>query len=107
MLTRRTEPTGVPSGAFSRMRLPSRMKMGAFETSLMVMLETAMSSICAPSTLSIARPRERSNTALEIVMFLKSPPLSVPILMRPVGPSRSGACVRVRLYVPSSSEPMS
>jgi len=35
IVTRRIEPMGVPSGA--RIRLPSRMKMGAFETSRMVM----------------------------------------------------------------------
>src|ERR1017187_5174421 len=81
MFTRRMEPTGVPSGA--RIRLPSRRKMGALETSRMVMLDIAMSSICAPSTDSRARPRERSKTTLEMTMLRKSPSDSVPILMRP------------------------
>ena len=95
MLTRRIDPTAVPSGA--RIRLPSRMKIGALEISRIVIFEIAMSSMCAPSTDSSARPRDRSKTTFEIVIFRKSPSDSVPILMRPVGPSRSGACLTVRL----------
>src|ERR1035438_8472814 len=38
MLIRLMEPIAAPSGA--RMRLPRRMKMGAFETSRMVRFET-------------------------------------------------------------------
>ena len=88
MLTRRIDPTAVPSGA--RIRLPSRRKIGALEISRIVIFEIAMSSMCAPSTDSSARPRDRSKTTFEIVIFRKSPSDSVPILMRPVGPSRSG-----------------
>ena len=40
-------------------------------------------------------------------MFLKPPFDSVPNLMRPVGPSRSGAAVVVRPKVPSSTVPTS
>ena len=54
-----------------------------------------------------ARPRERWNTTFEIVMFLNPPFDSVPNLIRPVGPSRSGAAVVVRPYVPSSTVPTS
>ena len=50
-------PTAVPSGA--GMRLPRRMKIGAFETSRMVIFETATSSMCAPSTLSMRQPPRR------------------------------------------------
>src|ERR1039458_7515041 len=84
MLTRLTVPIGVPSGA--RMRLPRRMKIGALDTSRMVMFETVTSSVCAPSTLSSASPREVSNTMLEMAILRKSPSDSVPILIRPVGP---------------------
>ena len=38
----------------------------------------------APSTVSSAKPRQPSNTQLEMVMFLKPPLDSVPHLMRPV-----------------------
>jgi hypothetical protein len=43
----------------------------------------------------------------EIVMFRNAPFDSVPSLMRPVGPSRSGAALVVRPYVPSSIVPTS
>ena len=46
-------------------------------------------------------------TQFEIVMFLKPPFDSVPNLIRPVGPSRSGARSCVRLKVPSRNEPTS
>ena len=83
MITRRMTPTGTPSGP--RMRLPSRMKMGEFETSRMLMLVMVTSSSNPPSTDSRARPRQKSNTQLETVMFLNPPLDSVPNLMRPVG----------------------
>ena len=94
MLTRRIAPTGGSSGP--RRRLPRRMKIGELQTSRMVMLEIVTSSMIAPSTLSIARPRQSSKTQLEIVMFLKPPLDSVPNLMRPVCgdlPCRGGSAV--------------
>jgi hypothetical protein len=103
--TRRSVPTGVPAGP--RIRLASRRKNGALDTSRIVTFETVTSSSAAPSTVSSARPRERVNTMFEIVMFLNPPFDSVPSLMRPVGPSRSGAATEVRPYVPSSTVPTS
>ena len=71
----------------------------------MVMLEIATSSMCAPSTLSIAMPRESSKTQFVIAMFLKSPLDSVPSLIRPVRYDwYSGA---LRLNVASSRVPSS
>ena len=75
-------PTLVPAGP--RSRAPRRMKMGELATWRIVMFEIAMSSMCEPSTLSMAMPRESSNTQFVMVIFLKSPFDSVPSLMRPV-----------------------
>ena len=102
MRTRLITPGGGLFGP--RARRPRRTKIGALTMSRIVMLVIATSSISAPSTLSIARPRLYSNTQFEIVTFLKPPLLSVPNLMRPVGPR---LYFTVRLYVPSSSVPSS
>jgi len=94
METRRSAPTGVPAGP--RIRLASRRKIGAFDTSRIVTFDTVTSSSVAPSTVSSASPRERTNTTFEMVMLRNAPFDSVPSLMRPVGPSRSGAATLVR-----------
>ena len=81
MITRFSVPTGVPCGA--RMRLPSRMKIGALTMSRIEMLVMVTSSSSAPSTDSSASPWQPSKTQLEIVMLRKPPFDSVPNLMRP------------------------
>src|SRR5579863_7408397 len=82
IFTRLTLPTGTPAGP--RMRDPSRRKMGDATVPLIVMFEMVTSSICAPSTLRMATPKQPSKTQFEMVMFLNPPFDSVPNLMRPL-----------------------
>jgi hypothetical protein len=70
------------------------MKIGELTMSRRLLMVT--SSSAPPSTVSIASPRERTKTQLEMLMFLKPPFDSVPTLMRPVTPRRSGACGSLR-----------
>jgi hypothetical protein len=68
MLTRRMAPAGTPVGP--RIREPKRRKMGAATVSRMVMFEMETSSMTAPSTLRMAKPKQPSKTQFEMVMFL-------------------------------------
>src|ERR1700731_2692557 len=101
-------PTGTPDGP--RIRRPRRKNIGVLAQSLIVTPVKVMSSRIAPSTVSNAKPRQPSNTQLEIVMFLKPPFDSVPHLMRPVGlVILESACQRFQgpsRVVPSSYAPV-
>jgi len=85
MLIRRSFPISRSAGP--RIRAPIRRKNGVFDTSRTVMLLIVMSSSSPPSTVSSARPRQRSKIMFEIAMLRKPPLDSVPNLIRPVGPS--------------------
>src|SRR5215469_7323633 len=103
ILTRRIAPIGTPAGP--RMRDPRRIKIGEATVSRIVIFEMLTSSMTAPSTLKIAKPKHPSKTQFAIVIFLKPPFDSVPNLIRPF---RSiSALGGKRLKVPSRSEPSS
>src|SRR4051812_36163879 len=104
IVTRRIAPTFVSSGP--RFRAPNRTKIGALVMSRIVIFVIAMSSSNAPSTASSARPRQKSNVQLLIVIFLNPPFDSVPILIRPVG-DWCEYFLYSRLYVPSKNDPSS
>src|SRR6185312_6259356 len=95
-------PGVIPCGP--RILDPSRKNKGECTTPRIVMLVIAMSSTCAPSTVSSAKPRQLSKMQLEIVIFLQPPLDSVPHLILPIGARKPiGYCMRLK--VPSSNVP--
>ena len=83
------------------------MKMGELLTFFIVTSVMTMSRISAPSTDSIANPRDRSKMTWRMVIVLKPVVPSVPSLMRPVGPSRSVATSFCVEYTLSMTDPAS
>ena len=81
--------------------------MGELQMSVIVSRLTLMSVISAPSTVSNASPRLWTNRHRRTVIWRNPPLLSVPSLIRPVGPSPSGAFSVFVVYVPSKNEPTS